>query len=86
MSSIPLFEAASISYKSFGDTPISFENILATVSRSVESLDLSASEMANHSQTTSARAENVAQASEESSNSIQLIVAATEELVAKAPR
>lgn len=56
------------------------ENILATVARSVESLDLSATEMANHSQTTSARAENVAQASEESSSSIQLIVAATEEL------
>ena len=58
----------------------SVEAVLATVGKAMENLDRSSHEMAEHSNTTSARADKVAQASEESSQSIQLIVAATEEL------
>lgn len=56
------------------------ESVLGKVSHSIETLDHSAAEMSEHSNTTSQRAQKVAHASEESSSSIQLIVAATEEL------
>ncbi len=55
-------------------------DVLATVLEAVQKLDENAAEMTIQSDATSARAEKVAQASEESSQSIQFIVAATEEL------
>ena len=56
------------------------EEVLRKVQSAIGQLDTSAGQMAEHSDTTSARAQTVAQASEEASSSLQLIVAATEEL------